>query len=439
MDKHKNHISDEQLDELFKSMSEGMSVDFEPASWQQLEGKLQAIEEEKIASKTFWKHKGVVMLMLLLFVGVSGLLVMESRKEVVNSIKKENNKALATHNTKGVTSWKKDKKIGSNISTNQVVIPQKYDREEKLVEAVLAGKTRKENRSGVLRIHAHTTAEPSKADLVPSDDHAIVVEKDSLFTSKNKLLSLDSLTLLVSKNQEPSFGFLSTKPLNTFSNIQLPVIDFVPIISSSRVVAASQKSPFNRKGLVIGLYFSPDISTIANNQVEKVGTNYAVQLEYRFSKRWTLQTGVIRSYKVYEAYGSQYEIPLKWNAGAVPQSVDAVCDMLDLPLNIRYDITQKPDSRFFVSTGLTSYVMLREAYYYTYDVKPAGAHDSWIGTSGPFIASNLNFSFGYEARITNRLTWQAEPFARVPISSIGWSKVNLFTMGTFVSLKYRFK
>ncbi len=434
MDKHKNHISDEQLDELFKSMSEGLSVDFEPASWQQLEGKLQAVEEGGSAS--FWKYKGIIIL-LLLFVGVSSLLIIKSRKEVKNSIEKANKKTSAINNTERVTSWKEDKGvIRSKSQTNQVVIAQKYHQERNLVTA-------RSNQVEKARTGAHSDAshavEVAYTGLTPSDRSTVIVPKDSLLMPENsKLLSIDSLTLLASKNQEPSLVFLSTKPLNTFSNIQLPVIDFVPIISSSRVVAASQKSPFNRKGLVIGLYFSPDISTIANNQVEKVGTNYAVQLEYRFSKRWTLQTGVIRSYKVYEAYGSQYEIPLKWNAGAVPQSVDAVCDMLDLPLNIRYDITQKPDSRFFVSTGLTSYVMLREAYYYTYDVKPAGAHDSWIGTSGPFIASNLNFSFGYEARITNRLTWQAEPFARVPISSIGWSKVNLFTMGTFVSLKYRF-
>lgn len=434
MNKHKNHISDEQLDELFKSMSEEISVDFEPASWQTLDAKLQAASEQQSTPTSFWKNNYLLIIVLLLFTGISSLWLTKPTNEIIDN---KDNHVLAANNRR-----RAEKSIFSKEKITQTIVNQEHRSVKKLIRDFFSTKKNQQKRISIALKNRHYPAsEPHHPDVVIGHDNMLENNSQSptALLANSNLVAFDSLTLLTVNSNVQTLGFLVAKPLNNLCNIQLPLLDFVPIMASSKTVSADKQSPFSRKGLIVGLYFSPDISTIANNQVEKVGTNYAVQIEYRFSKRWTLQTGVIRSYKVYEAYGSQYEIPLKWNVGATPKSVDAVCDMLDLPLNIRYDMTQKQDQRFFVSTGLTSYVMLKEAYYYTYDVKPRGAHDSWIGTSGPFLLSNLNFSVGYEARITNRLTWQAEPFARVPISSIGWSKVNLFTLGTFVSLKYRFK
>lgn len=445
MDNRKNHISDEELDELFKSMSEGLSVDFEPEAWQKLDAMLLA--NTPMPSEQFWKNPRILLsLLLLLFVGAIYWFIHQStQQETIAKIKAQTQKQIIQKQGSIRIVQKQAKGIAVDRRASDFT---RIDNAAK-GEGILQKSNSNKQEIGVPKV---INGEQQLNRLSNQDVDGVVTKKEKALSNQATLYRSDYTdertnvemsirdTLNAFINRADGRAFLSAKFLDTSLTIALPKVNVSSLYSAQKVDNKFlSKSPFMKRGLVVGLYFSPDFTTIANNRIEKIGTNYAVQLEYRFSSRWSVQTGVIRSKKVYDAYGDQYEIPLKWNAGVMPQRVDAVCDMLDIPLNIRYDITQHPEKRVFVTTGLTSYVMLKEAYYYTYDTKIAGTHDSWIGTSGPFLISNLNFSIGYEARITNRLTWQAEPFVRVPISSIGWSNVNLFTLGSFVSIKYRFK
>lgn len=447
MDNRKNHISDEELDELFKSMSEGLSVDFEPEAWQKLDAML--LVNTPMPSEQFWKNPRILLsLLLLLFVGATYWFIHQStQQEVVAKIKaqtqkqiiqKEGSIRIVQKQVKGIAV---DRRASDFIrvedaAKSEGILQKSNSNKQKIGIPKVVNDRQELNRLSKSSQEAEGVVTKEKKTVL---NQAMAYRSDYTdeHTNREKLVR-DTLNAILAHTDNSSL--LSAKFLDTSLTIALPKVNVSSLFYAQKVDnKLLSKNPFMKRGLIVGLYFSPDFTTIATNRIEKIGTNYAVQLEYRFSSRWSVQTGVIRSKKVYDAYGDQYEIPLKWNVGVMPQRVDAVCDMLDIPLNIRYDITQHPEKRVFVTTGLTSYVMLKEAYYYTYDTKIAGTHDSWIGTSGPFLISNLNFSIGYEARITNRLTWQAEPFARVPISSIGWSKVNLFTLGSFVSIKYRFK
>jgi hypothetical protein len=112
--------------------------------------------------------------------------------------------------------------------------------------------------------------------------------------------------------------------------------------------------------------------------------------------------------------------------------------MLDVPLNIRYDITQKPNSRWFVSSGMTSYFMLKEQYVYNYEnpADPKIKWKNWEGKTGPYYLGTINFSMGYERQIFGKLSLQAEPFFKMPISKVGFGQVHLSTIGLFISAKY---
>lgn len=444
MDNRKNHISDEELDELFKSMSEGLSVDFEPEAWQKLDAMLLA--NTPMPSEQFWKNPRILLsLLLLLFVGATYWFIHQStQQEALAKIKAQTQKQIIQKEGSIRIVQKQARGIVVDRRASDLIRVEDAAKDKGILQKSNSNKQER----GIPKV-VNDGQELNRLSKSNQDAEGVVTKEEKALLNQSTVYRSDhadertnvemSIRDTLNAIKDHSI-FLSAKFLDTSLTIALPKVNINSLYSAQKVDnKLLAKSPFMKRGLVVGLYFSPDFTTIATNRIEKIGTNYAVQLEYRFSSRWSVQTGVIRSKKVYDAYGDQYEIPLKWNVGVMPQRVDAVCDMLDIPLNIRYDITQHPEKRVFVTTGLTSYVMLKEAYYYTYDTKIAGTHDSWIGTSGPFLISNLNFSIGYEARITNRLTWQAEPFARVPISSIGWSNVNLFTLGSFVSIKYRFK
>lgn len=234
-----------------------------------------------------------------------------------------------------------------------------------------------------------------------------------------------------------NLGLLSPKSTFIKSSISLPVIAFENPKTEIPFIPKSSSQSF-KKGLYFRFGISPDMSLVTMDELTKSGNNLAFLLEYRFNNRLSIQGGVLRSMKYYDAYPESYEWPYNWPSPPKLVDINATCKMLDIPLNIRYDISQKKLSRFFVSAGATSYIMLNEKYVYNYEnpADPKIKWKSWEGKTGPYYLGVLNFSMGYEYQLFRKLSIQAEPFFKLPIAHVGFGQVNLSTLGLLVSAKY---
>ena len=201
----------------------------------------------------------------------------------------------------------------------------------------------------------------------------------------------------------------------------------------------------SQKGLSIRFVVSPDLSGIGLHDFQRPGTNVGLLLEYRLATRWSIQTGVIRSTKVYKADAYDYKWPTAWTWPVIPEGVDARCNMLDIPINLRYDLVVRPrpdgrlPDRWFISGGATTYYMLREDYVYVYanPDDPKIKRRDLTAKTGGYGFSQLNLSTGYERSLSRRLSWQVEPFVKVPLKGIGFFRVNLLSTGAFFSIRYK--
>jgi hypothetical protein len=112
----------------------------------------------------------------------------------------------------------------------------------------------------------------------------------------------------------------------------------------------------------------------------------------------------------------------------------------DIPLQVRYDVLQQKAYNIYLTAGLSSYIMKKEKYEYTYYY-----HNSWpqwekktehIYTGNTHLFSVMNFSFGYERKISNKLSILGEPYLKLPLSGVGNGKVKLFSTGAQIGLKF---
>ncbi|MEX2512199.1 MAG: hypothetical protein WD398_04780 [Cyclobacteriaceae bacterium] len=195
----------------------------------------------------------------------------------------------------------------------------------------------------------------------------------------------------------------------------------------------TQPSVNQHNKIAIGLLVSPDFSAIQYDQIPASGRNLGISLEYFLSERWSLASGVIHAQKTYR-HGEGY-----WGGySRAHQGLEGDCWILEVPLNIRYYPMQGKKDKWFVSSGLSSYFMMKEKYslyYQNYNGNPY-SREVEIKGNNQHVFGILNIGLGYERKVSEKFALQAEPYYRLPLVGIGEGNLNLKSAGIFFGIKY---
>ncbi|MFZ6009620.1 MAG: hypothetical protein ACOYXT_04670 [Bacteroidota bacterium] len=211
--------------------------------------------------------------------------------------------------------------------------------------------------------------------------------------------------------------------------------------SKSEKNGAAEKS-LNTWRLSGSLIAAPDFSTTSLNRYSSPGGAYGVMIGYQVFNRFYVHTGYIRAAKRYSGYGAEYQPPDGYwenrTNGVVPDRVDGSCTIAEVPINLRYDVLSSVKRRVFVSAGVSSYLMMDEAYKYQFNSYNPGAAYGWQSQENQsYMFSIGNFSVGYERLIHPKIAIGIEPYLKVPFSKMGWSNIDLYSTGAYVTLRYR--
>jgi hypothetical protein len=243
-------------------------------------------------------------------------------------------------------------------------------------------------------------------------------------------------------NTAASYSQLALRPVPT------PAAELAPLPTPLATVALTETppkpevpKPSREPRLYLALVGAPDVSTVKFFSIEKPMANVGLVLEYRLTSRLRVNTGLLRSTKQYVARRSDYDFGA-YAANIAHRyfdDVDGSCTVLDVPLNLRYDLLTRPQYRLYGSAGLSSFFMQREQYSYAYTENYRPGY--WEGTytnANRHYFSVLNLSAGYERALSSRWSLQAEPYLKLPLAGIGNGKIRLTSAGVFLGVKYGF-
>ena len=195
------------------------------------------------------------------------------------------------------------------------------------------------------------------------------------------------------------------------------------------------------KGIYAVLLGGPDLSTVAFQSTSQAGYSLGVLLGYRFNKRLAVETGLLWDKKYYYSNGEYFDKNKLYNFPSNEKilSVDGNCNMFEIPINLRYDFATRNHHGFFVTAGLSSYLMKKE--YYSYE---AGiTTPTWSGDSTYMNASNnlfsiLQISGGYEYSIGKNTKIRIEPYLKIPLQGIGISSMPISSAGLYFGISHSF-
>jgi hypothetical protein len=173
------------------------------------------------------------------------------------------------------------------------------------------------------------------------------------------------------------------------------------------------------------------LSTVKFGPLYKTGYIFGLQVGYRFSNRWSVNTGVLYTKKFYQAKGKDFDYKAPWPI----EKAEGYCSMWEIPVNVRYDVSFNTKRRWFVSTGLSTYLMNKEYYdiYYSWPTP----YPMDIDSNSNYLFSIWNLSVGLERSLGKHFSIQAEPYLKVPLQGLGTGSIRMDSYGMFFTLKYK--
>ncbi len=213
----------------------------------------------------------------------------------------------------------------------------------------------------------------------------------------------------------------------------------IQIIHDEQSSSEIKPGKINNSYFSLGVGYSPDFSTVGIGNFIAPGSRWTIIAEYSFLNRFSINTGVVFVSNQYEAYGKDYNAPPKyWKNGIEAEETYGECKMVDIPLNLRYDVLVESRHKLFISGGASTYFLLKEDYYFQYEQDDPDLPDHW-GTDKTTVYpfGIVNISVGYQYMFGRKCSLQVEPFIKIPTTGIGWGNVDLHTIGTYLTYKYR--
>ncbi|OKS87164.1 hypothetical protein [Mucilaginibacter polytrichastri] len=211
--------------------------------------------------------------------------------------------------------------------------------------------------------------------------------------------------------------------------------------SSNRYVAAvkqKQKAAISATGnphnVILSILTAPDVNGVGSSFSQgQLGTTSGLMLSVGLTHRLTVSMGAMYSKKPYMASFSQYNTTFQFKDN--PTNVYADCRVLDIPINIDYRLYSKGRNLFAVGTGISSYFMLRENYHFDYTGTP-GPSDYNISNQNQHIFGVLNINATYQRRINEKFGLNVQPYMKLPLTNIGYGKVDLQSTGVAVGVSW---
>ena len=225
-----------------------------------------------------------------------------------------------------------------------------------------------------------------------------------------------------------------------------------PTISDSALRAFTVQTPANpgkkngpslkvNRSLSFGFQLAPDFSSVNALAGDKAGSSIGLTVDYQFANRLHIGTGLLFSRKNYTARRNDFHEPPNyyWMVGL--RDVDFIkgtMDMLEVPINLRYDFSITGNTIFFASGGLSSYLFGKERsnyYYFNTFFGKEMCREFQYNIQSSFL-STANLSLGVETGISNSLSIQVAPYIKLPVSDLGFGRIRMNSVGINVALRY---
>ncbi|TGD81226.1 outer membrane beta-barrel protein [Hymenobacter wooponensis] len=462
-------MSDEELDRLFQRGADAFPDETSLGGWLRLETQLDEVARQHQQRRQLWQRVtglfvaeiGVVALFLAFWLNhyPSGL---DSSTPVAHSVGTRPTPSVAGVTTKAAT---KQHSVQEHTTLAQSSSSPSFLAHRPLVTDAAPSLTSSPEFSGALQeTRSGRTLRFSRPRRSFAGVASLAAGGSRTYRPAVESAALQAVTRATSE-AENQVAFNSTPPTTTadketdqaatgMAAISSPSVSGTDSVASSSAANPAAPTAFPTASadsllpkrrptkpeyrFLVGIVGGPELSAVLPSPSPRAGGTVGLVAEYRLTSRLRVRTGLLRSVKRYGARGTDYRPPAGYWTWRIPvDEVDANCRILEIPLDIRYEILPRAGYSFYASAGLTSLIMRNERYTYHYELNGDYVARTWSYPNGGKQALQmLRLAAGYERHVAPRWVVQAEPFLNVPLNGVGFGQMRLSSTGLLFGLRY---
>ncbi len=215
--------------------------------------------------------------------------------------------------------------------------------------------------------------------------------------------------------------------------LRLP--DFVPETGSLR-----ETKPPKDVAFLLGLSVKAETASAGLDRFSKPN-NIGVggHLEVRYGGKFSTGIGAQYIRIKYEAGAGKY-LPASnfWINGIEPESTEATCKILEVPVWLGYYPKGHSQTGFYGKIGLSSYFMLKEYYHYNYAVYDPNLLSGWGEKNNYRHWFGIGLvSVGYHKMLNRKTSLQIAPYLQIPLTGVGHGEIKLWSAGLSLACNFQ--
>ncbi|MEJ6980821.1 hypothetical protein WG906_10195 [Pedobacter sp. P351] len=391
-------LSDKKFDELLKQKAESFDFDFDESAWNKMEQKLR-----KRDRAIFIRNSSFVLILLLLAGGIYFFLDNKPLNETTKIAKG------AKSTQPQLTSVDKNEQRLHIDENNTVTV---------LKDAVTLPQNIQEIKSVNRTSEKKVSTNPQSAQNKTVTETSIVEKPDELEA--------------LARNQPEVPG--STVPISDITN---GASSFNPGDTSVSNKEAASRSKNKKLAFSVTALAGPEFSSVKSIAGKQGTITLGILLNAAISNKITVSSGLKYGLKNYQAGAYDYQMQNQTRAGML-SGIDASCAILEIPLQASYTLLNNSNKRISVSSGLSSYLMLKEKYHFKYT--PQSGYNDYLlekKNANQHYFSVLSLSASYHIRPkASHVEWAIEPYVKLPLGGVGEGNVRLKSSGISLNLSY---
>lgn len=265
-------------------------------------------------------------------------------------------------------------------------------------------------------------------------------------TNKEKPTAGDTLQMKISDIEKSN----ETPPVRTEE--QKPPVTEIPIAEKEKASGVNEavlmafEEPISEPvaerhspQLALTVMAAPAYNGVNNLNNGSMGGDFGLLVSFEIARNWSVSTGGIYARKLYETGFSDYNPKNNIWHEYYPQKVNADCRVLDIPLNLSYTLLRIKGKTISLGTGLSSYIMLREDYRFTYEeTDPENPLKYSVVNQNKHWLNVVNLQATIGQQLSKRISISLQPYMKIPLGDIGFAGVKLESMGLAANLNWNF-